>query len=66
MSSPQALAFVLWQFIANFILEPTAMQCFNHTLNRLKADPRVNVRLGSSAEIRGETPGHTILMTRCS
>ncbi|GAX84722.1 hypothetical protein CEUSTIGMA_g12144.t1 [Chlamydomonas eustigma] len=47
-----ALVFVLWQFITNFILEPTAMQCFNHTLNRLKTDPRITVRLGNSDEIR--------------
>lgn len=43
----------MWQFIANFILEPTAMQCFNHTLERLKTDPRITVRLGSTSEIRG-------------
>ena len=53
----QALAFVLWQFITNFILEPTAMQCFNHTLNRLKTDPRITVRLGSTDEIRGALQG---------
>lgn len=47
-----ALAFVLWQFVSNFILEPTAMQCFNHTLERLKTDPRITVRLGSTNEIR--------------
>mmetsp|Transcript_38069 Transcript_38069/g.84784 ORF Transcript_38069/g.84784 Transcript_38069/m.84784 type:complete len:271 (+) Transcript_38069:100-912(+) len=46
------LAFVIWQFVANFILEPTAMQCFNHTLDRLKSDPRITVRLGSADDIR--------------
>mmetsp|Transcript_10082 Transcript_10082/g.30396 ORF Transcript_10082/g.30396 Transcript_10082/m.30396 type:complete len:184 (-) Transcript_10082:352-903(-) len=47
-----ALAFFVWQFVVNFILEPTAMQCFNHTLERLKTDPRITVRLGNSNEIR--------------
>ncbi len=40
----------------NFILEPTALQCFNHTLDVLKADPRITVRLGSSDDIRGALP----------
>ncbi len=30
------------------------MQCFNHTLGVLKADPRITVRLGASDDIRGE------------
>jgi import inner membrane translocase subunit TIM21 len=48
------LAFLAYQFFMNFIMEPTALQCFNHTLNVLKADPRITVRLGASDEIRGE------------
>mmetsp|Transcript_2028 Transcript_2028/g.3156 ORF Transcript_2028/g.3156 Transcript_2028/m.3156 type:complete len:290 (+) Transcript_2028:29-898(+) len=47
-----ALVFVLYQFVFNFILEPTAMQCFNYTLDLLKSDPRVTVRLGAEDEIR--------------
>ncbi|KAF5841011.1 hypothetical protein DUNSADRAFT_14718 [Dunaliella salina] len=47
-----ALIFVLYQFVMNFILEPTALQCFNHTLDVLKADPRITVRLGSPDDIR--------------
>ncbi|GFH25693.1 uncharacterized protein HaLaN_23698 [Haematococcus lacustris] len=33
-------------------MEPTALQCFNHTLDVLKADPRITVRLGASDDIR--------------
>jgi hypothetical protein len=50
---PQVLAFVLYHFVVNFILEPTALQCFNHTLDLLKGDPRVTVRLGATEDIRG-------------
>ena len=57
LSTCQALAFILWQFVVNFIFEPTAMQCFNHTLNRLKSDPRITVRLGATDEIRGRIKG---------
>ena len=57
LSTCQALAFILWQFVVNFIFEPTAMQCFNHTLNRLKSDPRITVRLGATDEIRGGIKG---------
>jgi len=46
------LAFVLYQFILNFILEPVAMTCFNHTLALLKGDPRITVRLGAADDIR--------------
>lgn len=46
------LAFVLYHFVFNFILEPTALQCFNHTLDLLKGDPRVTVRLGAADDIR--------------
>ncbi len=49
----QVLAFVLYQFVVSFLLEPTAMKAFNHTLDRLKSDPRITVRLGSSDDIRG-------------
>jgi len=43
----------------NFILEPTALKCFNHTLDVLKADPRITVRLGSPDDIRGALLGPT-------
>eukprot|EP00798_Chlamydomonas_sp_ICE-L_P023031 gene23031-30225_t len=46
------LAFVIYQFIVGFIIEPTQMTCFNLTLDRLKTDPRITVRLGSSDDIR--------------
>lgn len=49
----QVLAYVLYQFIVNMVLEPTSMQCFNHTLNLLKTDPRITVRLGAADDIRG-------------
>ena len=51
-SQTQVLAFVLYQFVVSFLLEPTAMKAFNHTLDRLKSDPRITVRLGSSDDIR--------------
>jgi import inner membrane translocase subunit TIM21 len=47
-----ALIYVLWQFVSNFVIEPTAMRCFNHALERLKTDPRITVRLGGADEIR--------------
>lgn len=49
----QVLAYVVYQFVSNFILEPVAHTCFNHTLDLLKSDPRITVRLGAADEIRG-------------
>ncbi|KAJ9531629.1 hypothetical protein QJQ45_021775, partial [Haematococcus lacustris] len=46
------LAYLVYMFVLNFIMEPTALQCFNHTLDVLKADPRITVRLGASDDIR--------------
>ncbi|MEW5308474.1 MAG: hypothetical protein WDW38_000432 [Sanguina aurantia] len=46
------LIFVLYQFVSTLILEPTALKCFNHSLDRLKSDPRITVRLGASDDIR--------------
>lgn len=36
-----SLSFARYQFVMNFILEPTAMQCFNHTLDLLKVGTSV-------------------------
>eukprot|EP00879_Flechtneria_rotunda_P028367 GHRR01030471.1.p1 GENE.GHRR01030471.1~~GHRR01030471.1.p1 ORF type:complete len:201 (+),score=50.19 GHRR01030471.1:395-997(+) len=41
------LAFFAYNFITNFILEPTYQSCFNSTLQKLKTDPRITVRLGN-------------------
>jgi hypothetical protein len=49
----QVLAFFIYNFLTNFILEPTYQTCFNATLQRLKLDPRITVRLGN--DIVGET-----------
>jgi hypothetical protein len=48
----QVLAFFIYNFVTNFILEPTYQTCFNATLQRLKLDPRITVRLGN--DIVGE------------
>ncbi|GFR40314.1 hypothetical protein Agub_g849 [Astrephomene gubernaculifera] len=46
------LAFVLYQVLTSLIFEPTAMTCFNHTLERLKGDPRITVRIGGADDIK--------------
>lgn len=43
----QVLAFFVYNFLTNFILEPTYQTCFNSTLQKLKQDPRITVRLGN-------------------
>lgn len=43
----QVLAFFVYNFFTNFILEPTYQTCFNATLQKLKLDPRITVRLGN-------------------
>lgn len=49
---PQALAYFLYNFVVTLILEPVQQQCFNAALDKLRTDPRITVRLGSS--ITGE------------
>ncbi len=49
----QVLAFFLYNFVADFILEPLAIQCYNHALERLKLDPRITVRLGEDLRAWG-------------
>ncbi|GLC44281.1 hypothetical protein PLESTB_000760600 [Pleodorina starrii] len=46
------LAFVLYHVLTSLIFEPTAITCFNHTLERLKHDPRITVRIGGADDIR--------------
>ncbi|KAG2429549.1 hypothetical protein HXX76_010784 [Chlamydomonas incerta] len=46
------LAFVLYQVLTSLIFEPTAMTAFNATLDRLKTDPRITVRIGEADDIR--------------
>lgn len=48
----QVLAFVLYHVVTSLILEPTALKCFNVTLERLKTDPRITVRIGAADDIR--------------
>lgn len=48
----QVLGFFVYNFVTNFILEPTYQTCFNNTLQKLKQDPRITVRLGN--DIVGE------------
>lgn len=48
----QVLGFFIYNFVTNFVLEPTYQTCFNSTLQRLKQDPRITVRLGN--DIIGE------------
>lgn len=43
----QVLGFFVYNFVTNFILEPTYQTCFNSTLQKLKQDPRITVRLGN-------------------
>ncbi|KAG2438279.1 hypothetical protein HYH02_010977 [Chlamydomonas schloesseri] len=46
------LAFVLYQVLTSLIFEPTAITAFNATLERLKTDPRITVRIGEADDIR--------------
>lgn len=48
----QVLGFFVYNFVTNFVLEPTYQTCFNSTLQKLKQDPRITVRLGN--DIVGE------------
>lgn len=43
----QVLGFFIYNFVTNFVLEPTYQTCFNSTLQKLKQDPRITVRLGN-------------------
>ena len=44
----QCLAYFVYNFVATLVLEPVQQQCFNAALERLRADPRITVRLGPS------------------
>eukprot|EP01025_Chloroclados_australasicus_P007751 TRINITY_DN12579_c0_g1_i5.p3 TRINITY_DN12579_c0_g1~~TRINITY_DN12579_c0_g1_i5.p3 ORF type:complete len:172 (-),score=26.26 TRINITY_DN12579_c0_g1_i5:235-750(-) len=35
-----------WAFISTMIIQPKEYKCFNITLNKLKEDPRITVRVG--------------------
>lgn len=43
----QVLGFFIYNFVTNFVLEPTYQTCFTSTLQKLKQDPRITVRLGN-------------------
>lgn len=43
-----ALAYFIYNFVTNLLLDPVQQQCFNTALEKLRADPRITVRLGSS------------------
>jgi hypothetical protein len=51
----QCLAYFVYNFVVTLVLEPVQQQCFNAALDKLRADPRITVRLGSS--ITGEGGG---------
>jgi hypothetical protein len=53
----QVLGFFIYNFVTNFVLEPTYQTCFNSTLQKLKQDPRITVRLGN--DIVGECQAGT-------
>ena len=36
----------LWAFVVNYIWDPIEYTCFNITLEKLRSDPRVTVRVG--------------------
>ncbi|KIZ04743.1 import inner membrane translocase subunit tim-21 Flags: Precursor [Monoraphidium neglectum] len=42
------LAYFVYNFVVTLVLEPVQQQCFNAALDKLRADPRITVRLGSS------------------
>lgn len=44
----QVLAAISWAFVSNYILDPAEYVCFNLTLEKLRQDPRITVRLGES------------------
>ncbi len=43
----QVLAFFVYNFLMYFVFEPVAMTCFNTTVEKLRLDPRITVRLGN-------------------
>jgi hypothetical protein len=45
---PQCLAYFIYNFVVTLVLEPVQKQCFNTALDKLRTDPRITVRLGSS------------------
>jgi hypothetical protein len=46
--TPQCLAYFIYNFVITLVLEPVQQQCFNAALDKLRTDPRITVRLGSS------------------
>eukprot|EP01023_Acetabularia_acetabulum_P007151 TRINITY_DN13040_c0_g2_i1.p2 TRINITY_DN13040_c0_g2~~TRINITY_DN13040_c0_g2_i1.p2 ORF type:complete len:228 (-),score=29.84 TRINITY_DN13040_c0_g2_i1:299-982(-) len=40
------LGALAWSFISTMIIQPKEYKCFNVTLNKLKDDPRITVRVG--------------------
>jgi len=67
------LGFFVYNFVTNFLLEPTYQTCFNTTLQKLKQDPRITVRLGNdivgesgAGAMQGCSEGHTAGELGCS
>lgn len=52
-----AVALFMWQFIAEVVLTPPVVQCFNVALERLRSDPRITVRLGDDIRAYGAEGG---------
>ncbi|GMH35608.1 hypothetical protein BSKO_03476 [Bryopsis sp. KO-2023] len=58
------LAGIVWGFISSYILDPTEYVCFNLTLDKLRLDPRITVRLGATIKGYGEDSSHRWQRTR--
>lgn len=48
------LIFFAYNFAATFLFEPAATACFNAAAQRLRADPRITVRLGADITAYGQ------------
>lgn len=52
------LGAIVWAFITTYILDPLEYVCFNLTLDKLRQDPRIIVRLGNTIKGYGEDSSH--------
>jgi len=52
------LGAIVWAFITSYILDPLEYVCFNLTLDKLRQDPRIIVRLGNTIKGYGEDSSH--------
>ncbi|CAD7696840.1 unnamed protein product [Ostreobium quekettii] len=52
------LGAIIWAFISTYIMDPLEYICFNLTLDKLRQDPRIIVRLGNTIKGYGEDSSH--------